>query len=59
MMHLEIGSSKSQLREKVINGCESGKLDLARELFKKFKEEYPESESLLDAEIQYRFGFKL
>lgn len=59
MKHSVTGLSKSQLKDRILRGCESGQIDLAREAHREFREQWPESESILNAEIQQRYGFKL
>lgn len=59
MKHTTNGLSRNQLKERIMRGCESGQVDLAREAHREFIKHWPESEQILNAEIQQRYGFKL
>jgi len=60
MRPMEIGLIDVRtIRRRVLDYCESGRIDEARETLKEAELEHPGLEATLNAEIQYRFGFKL
>lgn len=60
MKHSETGLNDVQnVRQRILDFCESGKIDEARAALRQAEIERQGIGAIINAEIQYRFGFKL